>query len=223
MNNINYDFSKLQPRFKKFNFEKLNDKQKEMFNEIYYTYNKLLYTYFSRYSSILKIEEKMDNSDLFFVKLDDLKKDFYQKNSNDIFKYIYVRSNLHVYRLSNEEINFLISKYNNQNYDIDNNTINFLKNTINRVVTEIDNNHSTFDINYGPSIYKNVYAQNDNLVIGIRYEYINNGLDDKEWVTNYEKQMDYIDNTINDIKSDIERLFNINVTVILYDEKTVII
>ena len=135
---------------------------------------------------ILKLKEYDDlisTSKLVFDILPKEKQDIYQKWSNMELNYIYLRNNIYIENLNNEEIETL------KNNCI---TFEFIENTYQKVIRpNVEENCAS--INYGPDS-KKFQASPNSIVLGIRYLDGSNGNSDMERTLNRIEKDIFIEN-----------------------------
>ena len=137
------------------------------------------------YDKLLQ-ELNIENNDL----------DFYKRYSSDYLKYIFIRNNLYVSKLTNEEKDYLLR---NENSDLNEEIESFIERTYKRVINGFGDNDYCF---YGKQI-KTYAAKSDMIVIGI-----------------YDDKYDLIiNNRVNEIGLSIESKMD-NVKVLTYKKDT---
>ncbi len=137
------------------------------------------------YDKLLQ-ELNIENNDL----------DFYKRYSSDYLKYIFIRNNLYVSKLTEEEKEYLLR---NENSDLNEEIESFIERTYKRVINGFGDNDYCF---YGKQI-KTYAAKSDMIVIGI-----------------YDDKYDLIiNNRVNEIGLSIESKMD-NVKVLTYKKDT---
>ena len=139
----------------------LNLSNGEVLNERFYEIQRLYYhglqLFLNNLIKINEFEQKIINSDLNFVPLADKENNIYHKYSD--LNFIFIRNNLHIERLSNEEIGHLISVK-----DDSDKLLEFIKTTLKKVIYE------EFEfINFGPPILE-YFRSGQSIVIEIAYD-----------------------------------------------------
>ena len=146
--------------------------------------------------------------------------DVYQYISNMGMKFLYIRNNLFVERLSAEQISKLI-------YDYDKSTISpeseeIVKQTYAETIKYYADKPNSMNVNYGP-FNPNFFAPNNSVVVGVNIDiFTNNGLSDAEWKENFFKQLERMSEILSQIRNDLENKLDIPVTVIRYDINSII-
>ena len=168
-------------------------------------------------------EEAIKNSGLNFVPIQLSEQDFYQYYNNCELTYYYIRNNIYLNRLTEEEYNYLKEKSKSQDYALNNVDITFLSNTFRKVIPEIHENvEEPFITNFGP-IDGNFFAENRAIVIGFRYNKLyENDIDSQSFATNYERQKDFYLSLNGQLESELQQKLNMPVKVIEYDESSII-
>lgn len=191
----------------------------ERFYILYRKYKILLEKYLLKKLSLREMDAKIVNSGLLFmpVKSDDM--DIYQLLSTLNLKYIYLRNNLNVDKLSMDDINKIVNLNDAELNNPDEKLIDLIHNTYKNV---LDANRKKEDICYmicygTDSDY--FWHDSRELVFGIRQdEYADNGLgQDNEWLDNYFKQMQFLGNMINELEPIFSTILDIKVKFLLYD------
>ena len=150
------------------NYFKIMDKKGyNYFLGLYTIYNEFLYQYLLKYTSILEFDKKM--GDGYFTILDD-DKDFYQKLAPDNLKYLYIRNNLHVERLSLDEATYLVKKAILIDFSLDEQVEKIIKDTLPKVILELVEGHDEFLVEYGLSDTELYLIPNNSLLIGFGYD-----------------------------------------------------
>ncbi len=201
-------------------YKNLNDKNKQLYLNLYLLYSNLLYKYLipklnlNTYEKMLKTARNHFES----VKVEDM--DFYQYLAHDYLKYFYIRNNLYIERLTKEELNFLNNKLLNNNIDLDNETINFISKTYSKVIAErldLDNTK----VSYGPDSYS-FFQDSKALVIGFRFNeyYLEDNETEEEWDNKYDNREFELDNITFLLKKTLGN-FEVKGVVVRYDDFSV--
>ena len=175
-------------------------------------YYHLLYEYINCRISIKKYDDMFLNSNLNYVKLEEDRMDIYQYVLSDKLNYLYIRNNLYIFNLTEEEkerlYGFLGKDY-NQEMD------EFIKNTVEKVLSL--NNNSKF-LYFGP-ISHNYMAENGSLVVGMRYDEFNPGeMSDDEWDNNHELQVNDVYRKLLSLEQELNKKLDIACQVIQYND-----
>lgn len=160
------------------------------------------------------IDENLEKSPLGFEKIKDEDKDFYQKTSTMGLNYIYLRNNIYIEHLKDEDIEFLSkqSEYNDT-------TKEFIKRTCVSVINPYEDNKIIF---YGPENQKHICDSTD-IVLGIRYdEFATKGMSDDEFQKNFVEKMALIGNLIELISVVSEQEIGHKVKLIQYNSVSIL-
>lgn len=201
----------------------------EKFTERYYTviknYKVLLDKYLLNKLQLKEMDDKVANSGLAFIPVENDNMDFYQKFSTMKLKYIYLRNFLYVHKLTNEDIDTIINL-----------SVNQLRNPSVKLLELIDSTYKDV-INAGSVdknedvVYKKCYGidsddywlDSDSLVFGFRHdEFADNGLGDgDEWGDNYNKQLDFLADLLIDNSKLCSDILNMKVKFLYFDDISV--
>lgn len=182
---------------------KLNDTYFKLYN----TYLTLLYDVLND-NGLNKYDYELENSNLHFnqVKKEDM--DMYQYNS--LFKYFYIRNNLYLEKLGEENILKLLSNNNDK------------KDIVLRTFKNIININDGYKVCYGPDT-DNFWYDSDILVLGFRFdEFSDNGLSDDAWEEEFYKKRTYLNNMFSVLESTLTKKLDLKVKVCEYDKYSVI-
>ena len=91
------------------------------------------------------------------------------KEEYDKLSFVYLRNNLYVERLSEDEQNYLIEKAQDDEIVYDDKADEFVKKTFKRVMLENGGEEDTVNVFYGPDNGNFMYPNNA-VIIGIRYD-----------------------------------------------------
>lgn len=192
--------------------------------KLYSYYEYLLLQYLNKILSIKKYDNYFKNSILKYKTIEESASDVYQRLSRQFLSYFYLRNNLYLNRLSSDDRHLLEKKMNAGVTILDPELNNLIAKTFKVVTFEgkkiIDNKKIEFT-NFGPETER-FFAPISSIVIGFRYdEYCSNGLDDIEWDNNHNKQINEIVNILNKMSEEFQKLIDIPVIIIQYDEMSV--
>ncbi len=200
----------------------LNKNEKEVYFELYSAYSYFFRKYIIDKLNLKDYDEKLANSNLSYLKVKDENMDIYQDLSKDDLSYFYIRNNLYVERLTQEEKEYVYEKFVTNDEIMSDKMISLIENTYEKVIFEnISNDGRSCNINYGPDnpIY---YAPNNSLIIGVRYDDFNlNGQTDEKWDINRKKQFDYLFKSIEDLCKNSKDKLNVPVICMRYDEYSI--
>ena len=202
-------------------FDKLSDNAKKNYLILYKLYSDLLYKYLIEKLELKKYDEILINSKNYYEPVKENKMDIYQFLAKDYLKYFYIRNNLYIERLTNDEISFLIKKIENGDRNLDKETEEFIKKTYPKVIAE-KNDSKDVAVNYGPdnmAFYKSANA----LIIGIRFDdfYIRENETENEWFEKFPDREFELEN-ITFFLENVLKDFEVNGYVIRYNDYCVI-
>lgn len=200
----------------------INGQINEEYINLYNKYRMLLTKYFIKKFRLKLYDELIENSGLNFKPVDIEKQDLYQYFSSDNLKYVYIRNNVYIDKLTVEEKQKLntLSYGDNELSKIDE---LFIEETYKKVIFEdkLENNKKTMTF-FGPRT-SSFMIGNDYVVIGIRYDkYYNQYGNDEEWKENFIKQSEFITNLIFKMKLELCLIIDNPVTVIEYGDMSTI-
>ena len=201
-------------------YNSLNDIDKKTYLDLYLLYSNLLYKYLIPKLNLKIYEKMMVNARNHFenVKEDDM--DFYQYLARDYLKYFYIRNNLYIERLTEDELDFLKKKLASNNQDLDSKTIDFISKTYPKVIAEkLDLNNTK--VSYGPDNY-DFYQDSKALVIGVRFNeyYMQEGETEAEWDKKYDNREFELDNITFPLKRTLDN-FEVKGVVVRYNDFSV--
>ena len=201
--------------------EKMSKQEKENYLLKYFSYRKLFTEYMIKKLDLKKYDDELAESKLNFKPNSEKDMDIYQYFSSEELKYFYIRNNIYIERLNEEETKFLTNKI-DDNCELDLETEKFIEDTYEKVIFEdVLGNGELCEINYGPDGIS-FMAGNDAIVVGVRYEEFNtNGLNDKEWSELHYNQLLFLGKTIDKINVSVLDMFKVPVNIIKYNEFSV--
>ena len=197
--------------------------QKAQYMSLYNVYRLLFTDYIINKLNIKNYDKKIEESKLNFTAVSEENMDIYQYYSKDELKYFYLRNNIYINSLSDEEKEFLNKKVNDNNIKLDDETTKFIEDTFVKAIYEGEKEENkVYSTLYGPDS-KNYMAPNNALVIGMRYnEFDSNGLNDEEWKDLYIKKSRFLNNFIKEMENDINNNFGTKVCIIKYNDYSII-
>lgn len=184
-----------------------DDNLNDSYFKLYNTYLGLLYDILKD-NGLMNYDDDLKNSSLHFNQIEKEDMDMYQSNS--IFKYFYVRNNLYLEKLDNEDIKKLLSEDNNK------------KDIVLRTFKNVVNIDDGYKVCYGPDIDRFWY-DSDILVLGFRYdEFYDNGLSDDDWQDEFCEKRPYLNNVFSNLEANLTEKLGLKVKVCEYDEYSII-
>lgn len=185
-------------------------------------YKILLDKYLMDKLSLKKFDDKIVNSDLFFVPIQNENMDFYQSFSSIGLKYIYLRNNLYIDKLSNDDIDIIVNLSKEQLNNPDIELIGLIEKTY-KDVLDGRPQEENIAINYKKYYGGDYWFNSDEIVFGIRYdEFTDNGLGDGlEWINNYDKQLEFLGKLMFEMNEICSQILGMKVNFLYYDDAIV--
>ena len=163
-----------ETKFPYLNYEFFNNlENKEEYLNEYSAYVELLVKYLIKNTSIKEMDDKIKNSKEFICPFEGVEKDnqdLYQYLCSDYLTFFYIRNNIYIERLTDEEKKQLNSIINSNNQEFDESQELFVKNTFSKLIKEEIGSNKNNLVNFGPGNKSEYYALTDSLVIGARYD-----------------------------------------------------
>ena len=197
------------------NDDKLNDR----YFLLYKNYRMLLDKYLLQLLPLKGIDDILINSALSFIPVKGDNMDFYQQSSSMNLKFIYLRNDTYVEKLSNDDIDFIVNLSEENLLNPSSDALNLIKRTFNYVIdSNFNNDDVVINKCYGLDIDK-YWIDSCELVFGIRYDVFNdNGLSDEEWSDNYFNQCSFLEKLISEFELKCSGILNIGVNFLTYDD-----
>lgn len=213
------DYSNFFPEVIPISLENENIDNREYTEVMYSLYYNWLLKYLCQELNLKKYDNLLLNSELRFKTVSLENMDIYQYLSFNDLKYFYVRNNLYLDNLSNEEINILINYSINHDYDYNEEKKNFVKSTYQKVIfDDILGDNSVISINYGPES-ESFFAPNNAVVIGLRYDELYNiGMTDDEWDELHDLQIDELINIMSLFNEETKNKLSAPHQIIMYND-----
>ncbi len=217
------DLKNLFPNNGTLSLKKMTKKLKERYLLLYFSYRKLFTEYIIKKANLIKYDAEISSSELTFKPIDTEDMDIYQYFSSNILKYFYIRNNVYIEKLTNEERERLCQNIENENCKLTPDIEKMIKNTFEKVIFEdVCKDEKNYIVSYGPNS-KHFGAKNNSLVIGMRYdEFYEDGLDDESWELLNNERVSYLYTFFNNMIQNIKSEFDIPITILQYNEFSVI-
>lgn len=191
-----------------------DSKLTDNFYKLYLNYKKLLDKYLLRILPLDSFDKEIDNSDLRFIpkRLDDMDK--YQLMSFMNLKYIYLRNPLYVERLSVDEINRIINLSREELDNPGEDVYMIIENTF-RKVMNLKENIENLDSDILDSL-----LESGQMVFGVKIDFeAENGLGEgQEWLDNYSKQKQFINEETKKVGNICSEKLNLKVNFCLIND-----
>lgn len=216
------DFISLFPNNNGFDIKEMDDETRENYFLLTSAYRYYLTKYLEEKVGLSKFDKRIETSELSFVPVDEKEMDFYQGFNRSNYKFIYLRNNIYIGNLSNEERNELCELIKSSELEYNEKIGEFIGRTFKKAIFEKSKDNDSININYGP-ISQSFFAPNDALIIGLRYdEYNSNGMSDEEWDKNHDSQVAEINNLRKELALEVESKLSINCHLLQYDEFSIV-
>ena len=158
------NYISIQPNINIKIFNNLSEDKKQLYLFLLSNYQYYLELYLLSKTNIKKFDDNIKNSN--FKSIDYGKMDYYQTFCGEGLKYYYIRNNINVLSLTNEEQEIFLKIIKDSNKKLTPSIEKFIEDTFQKVIKE---NCIDSKINYGP-MSKRFFVQNGTLVIGMRYD-----------------------------------------------------
>lgn len=150
-------------------FNELDKEAQESYIALYNAYSSLVTDYFIKNCSLKEYDDALVDSPYSFPKLKEDDMDIYQYLASDKLSFVYLRNNLYIERLDEEEQKYLIDKAQDDEIVYDDKADEFVKSTFKRVILENGGDEDGLHVFYGPDNSNFMYPDNS-VIIGIRYD-----------------------------------------------------
>lgn len=161
------------PKYDNINLDEFNESEVEAYLALYSCYLSLFEKYLNKRLELFKIDQEFSKSLLSFEKVKEDDKDFYQAIASDELNYLYIRNNLYIERLTENELKYLGSKFDSSEEDINQIDFEFIESTFKKVIFENAIENGQMLLNFGPENGR-FEALNNALIIGFRYDILAN-------------------------------------------------
>ncbi len=210
------DFKLRFPNNSKIILDDMNKDAQDFYLSIYALYMDLFNQYIIKNTHIKDYDDIVSNDDLGYQVVADENKDIYQQFSDNFLQYFYIRNNLYLERLSNDDINLLKEKIIDENFELDEATEELVSRTFRSVIFENINGdvEHTFLTNFGPEDRK-FFAYNHSLVIGVRF------LMDYDDLENYFTLENNLVELCQKVENSLMESLNMDVKVIQYNDYSI--
>lgn len=186
---------------------------KEYLN-IYSLYRKFYTEYIYNTLDLKKYESKLKASGLQFKGINDKNKDFFQRFSNEILEYFFIRNILYIDELNNEEIDELRLRVIEKKYIFDEKAEKLIEETYKKVLKR--NNIEDSEIIRG-IVCENYLIKEGTLILGMRYNsFTENGLSGSKWLDDYISKLKFLEDLFLEIKKDVTEKLLIPVEILRY-------
>ena len=195
----------------------------DKFFKLYINYKILLEKYLLKKLSLKEFDNKIVNSEFKFSPVMKENMDIYQLLSVLNLKYVYLRNNLNVDKLSIQDIELVVNLNDSNLSKPSDELFSFIERTYKDV---LDANRENNDVRHMVCYGKDTdyfWKDSRDLVFGVRQdEFVDNGLgEEDEWLDNYFGQMQFLGNLFNEYETKYSSILEINVKFLYYDDVSV--
>ena len=196
----------------------VNDKYLMLFKK----YKILLDKYLVNKLELNIYDKAIDDSKLSFVPVISEKMDYYQYISSMGLKYFYLRNNIYVEKLSQENIDKILKLSDDELKNPSEEIIKLIEDTYSDIIDVKNEKDVTYMVCYGPDSDR-FWFESDELVIGFRFDdFADNGLgEDDEWEENRDNQITYVNGIMNQITENANKVLKVKTDVVWYNDFTV--
>ena len=185
-----------------------SDEEMKKYLLIYSVYNKLLIEFLIEKYYLKEVDKELEKRKDSFPEVPSSEKDLYQSLSEGYLKYFYLRNNIYIERLNNEQLNYLFSIYQSNNLELTPQNRQFISDTYLKVILE-NPTEKGININYGPDNIK-YYKPSNSIIVGVRYNQFQNLSSDENTFSSLEDKLHILTNFLEyRIKKESDIPFNI--------------
>lgn len=196
-----------------------NGELNDIYCTLYKNYKILLDKYLLMKLSLKNYDDKLSTSELEFKSIDFKQMDCYQQLSTMGLKYLYLRNDLYLEKLSMEDISYVLNLSSEQLMSFDDNLIKFIERTYMDVI-DSRKDKTIKQLNcYGPD--RDIFwIDSTELVFGVRYDemFEDDTRSDEEWEDIYFKRSEYLGNMLLEMSQNCSSIIDNKVNFIFYDE-----
>ena len=207
----------LKPNFRSLDIKNLSLNEKREYLILLSVYMNIFIQYLCYKFNLKYYDNLLNNSDYNFIPINENNMDIYQKFSKKYLKYFYVRNNIYIEKLNENDLEFLREIAFKSNKKNNEEIVNFIERTFKKVIFEDalrDGSQCMVFFGENSQYYSSV---NDSIVIGVKYDEFNlNGLSDIEWDELHDKQYEFMDSIINRMNTELNNNRKINLKIIKY-------
>lgn len=174
-------------------FDGLSNEEKDRYLRMYEMYSDLLNKYMNTKLELSKYDDMIASSENGFKSVDPRLWDMYQYLARKYLKYFFIRNNLYIERLCNEDFAYLEAMIGAEEEEYDDKKGAFIERTYPLVCVENPHSKGNVSVNYGSTAYRFIKPDNA-FILGFRFDeyYLSERETDKEWVEkNNARQFEY--------------------------------
>lgn len=203
-------------------FDELDKEAQESYIALYNAYSSLVTDYFIKNCNLKEYDEALLESPYSFPKLAEEEMDIYQYLASDKLSFVYLRNNLYVERLDEEEQKFLIEKAQDDEIVYDDKEDEFVKTTFKKVMLENGGEEDTVNVFYGPDNGNFMYPDNA-VIVGIRYDdyYQAEGESPEDWFEANNNRLQDVETLSIILETRMSKLAGVDCYAVKYNEFSV--
>ena len=199
-----------------------NNDYTEKFYKLYVIYHTLLDKYLVRKFSLDKYDKSFDTSGLNFIPVKEENMDYYQYISQMNLNYIYLRNDIYVEKLSEEDMNTFLSVTEDFLNNPSEKLFGLIEKTYRDVINISNDPEAESMSKYGPDNDEYWFPSNE-LVFGFRHDdFADNGYGDgADWEENNNRQLVFINMFLDDIHKSSAEIEKGPVNFVWYNDFTI--
>lgn len=203
-------------------FDRLDKEAQESYVALYNVYSSLLTDYFIKNFKLKEYDDALLKSPYDFPKLKEEEMDIYQYLASSKLSFVYLRNNLYIERLSDEEQKYLVEKAQDDEVLLDDAADGFIRTTFKRVMLENGGKEDSVNVFYGPDNGNFMYPDNA-IIVGIRYDnyYQLPGESSDSWVEENNNRLQDVETLSTILETRMSKLTGVNCYAVKYNEFSV--
>ena len=196
---------------------KMGETEKKEYIKVYNLYRELYTKYLINKFELKKYDNIIIESGDFSIE-NEKRVDIYQRFSSDELKYFYIRNNIYVEKLTEEDSLFFLNKANNNDFNLDDESIKMIEKTYSNVIFEdITRKGEKVTILYGPDS-RRFLAPNTSIIIGFRYDaFEKEELNNEEFKEKIKRKMELLHPMIKEMDKKFNENSPVPVKIIEYN------
>lgn len=213
------EFKTRTPISNKDYFESLSSQEQENYIELYNVYSALLTSHFIEKYKLDEYDNVLVNSPFSFPKVKEEDMDIYQYLASSNLSFIYLRNNLYIERLSQEEKNQLVWLAQEDELEYTPEVEALIETTFRKVIAENPTDEENLNVFYGP-MSGDFLAPDNAIIIGIRYDdyQLLPGETEEDWVEQNNNRLQDTETVSSLLEVRIPMLTNTPTRAIKYNE-----
>lgn len=207
----------LSPYFSSFDIKNLSLNEKREYLILLSVYMNVFIKYLCYKFNLQYYDSLIKNSEYNFLPVEEKNMDIYQKFSKEYLKYFYIRNNIYIEKLDENELAFLREIAFSPNKKNNEEIVEFIESTFKKVIFEDALNDGSKCMVFFGEDSQYYSCVNDSIVIGLKYDEFNlNNLSDEEWDELHDKQYEFIDLIVSRMNKELNNDCNINLNILKY-------